>query len=239
LALPSRVAGLAALVVCLGSCAGDGADREYLAALHGDEDGSTYEERIAHLDRAIALEPERARYHEARGVLRIDGIEFAAAMDDLDRAIELADRPYLRFLRGLVQCQLGLCASAIPDFDRAITEQPENGQFYRGRALALVAVGRPAQGLADAERLVALEPQVGHSYYARANALAAMGNHEAAVRDFDAALERMPELIYPLLSRARSYEALGDSARARSDREAAAMRMVGGSCGYCLDPFRY
>jgi tetratricopeptide (TPR) repeat protein len=101
------------------ACGSDEAHREYLAALRGDEDGSTYEERVAHLDRAIDLEPDRPAYYEARALMRIDRRDFDTASDDLDAAIALGDRPYLRFLRGLVRCQLGDCGAALPDFDQA------------------------------------------------------------------------------------------------------------------------
>lgn len=229
---------LAAL--CLGSCWRDAADREYFAALAGDEDDSTYEERIAHLDRAIELEPTRSGYYEARAILHIDHQDFGSALDDLDQAVVRGDRPYLRFLRGLARCQGGDCGAAVPDFDLAIDQQPANGQFYRGRALALVTLGRFAEGLADAERLIEMEPQVGRSYYARGVALAGLERHEDAIRDFDEALRRMPELVYPVLARADSYDAIGDSAGATSDREAATVRPgEGAPCAYCVDPFRY
>jgi tetratricopeptide (TPR) repeat protein len=235
-----RVLRLVALVACVGSCGPDAADREHLAAVRGDEDGSTFRERIEHLDRAIALAPERPRYRESRALLLIDQGNFTSAKADLDDAIALGDRPYLRFLRGLVQCQLDDCFVAIPDFDRAIAEQPYNAQFYRGRALALVAVDQPDRAFADAERLIELSPQVGTSYYARGMAHAALGRHEAAIWDFDQALLRTPELVYPLRARARSHAALGDPDSADADRELADRRSREESaCAYCLDPFRY
>ena len=218
----------------------DAADEEYVAALRGDEDGSTSEERIAHLDRAIALEPARAQYWESRAILRIDRRDFAAAEADLDRAIALAERPYLRFLRGLVRCQHGRCGEGVPDFDRAIAGQPDNSQFYRGRSLARVAVGRSAEALEDSARLVQLAPQTGRSYYARGLALAGLGRYAEAIRDFDEALRRTPELVYPLAARADAHEALGDDSSAAADRAAAARKTRAGSaCEYCLDPFRY
>ena len=197
------------LVLC--SCGPDAADRAYLAALRGDADGSTYEQRIAHLDRAIALEPGLGRYHESRAILRIDQRAFDAALTDLDHAIEIGDRPWLRFLRGLVLCQRGDCTAAITEFDRAIAEQPGNTQFYRGRALARVAVGSPDAALADAELLVQNAPQVGSSYYARGLALAALARHHEAVREFDEALARHG----------------GRKTQANPH------------CAWCTDPFRY
>ncbi len=224
----------------LGGCGRDAADREYLAALRGDESGISREEQIAHLDRAIALAPERGEYWETRALHRVSRRDFAAARADLDRAIALADRPYLRFLRGLVRCQAGDYLEALPDFDAAIAGQPENTQFYRGRALALVAVGEPGRALVDARRLVELEPQLGTSHYARGMALAALGRHREAMADFDRALELSPWLVYPLEARATSRERLHDLAGAAADRaEAARLAEEQAGVDLYLDPFRY
>jgi tetratricopeptide (TPR) repeat protein len=218
----------------------DAADREYFAALRGDEDGSSFDERIAHLDRAIELEQRRVSYWEARAVLWIDAREFARAESDLDRAIELADRPYLRFLRGMVLCQSARHALSLSDFDAAISGQPDNAQFYRGRALARVAVGLADQALEDAERLIALAPRNGMSYYAHGMALAALGRDEAALADFDEALRLRPDLVYPLLARAASHERLGHAAAAAADRaEARDKSRERSGCAMCVDPFRY
>ena len=221
-------------------CFGDEAHRAYIEALRGDEDGATQEERMALLDRAIELAPERAAYYESRAILEIDTRNFVGARRDLDRAIELGNRPYLRFLRGLLACQLGEFAASLADFDVAIEGLPENGQFYRGRSLARSKVGLRSAALADAERLVALEPQVGTSYYARGIALLAFSRFEAAIADFTKAIELRPEAVYSYLARADAYQRTGQTARAEADRETAAqLAEEHQGCAPCLDPFRY
>ncbi len=234
-------AQVAALILsCLAACGWDPAEREYLAALRGEEHDMTREEQIERLDRAIEMAPDRARYYETRAVYRIDQQRFAEATADLDRAVELADRPYLRFLRGLARCQDGRFAEALPDFDAAIEGQPENAQFYRGRALARVELGLPEAALNDADRLVALAPQQAESHYARGRALSAMGRDQEALAEFDEAVEGRPELVYPLLARADCLERLEDEARAAADRAAAAaLTAERPQCRLCLDPFRY
>ena len=233
---------LAALILAgaIGGCGADAARREYLTALRGDEQGMTREHQIAHLDRAIALAPRRAEYREARAIYRIDLRNFARARDDLDRAIALADRPYLRFLRGLTSCQSRVPRAALADFDAAIAGQPENDQFYRGRALARAAVGDGRGALEDAEHLVRRAPQQGESHYALGVALAALGRDAEAVAAFDRALARRPDLVYAWAARAVSEERLGRAANARTDREtAAATARDRDGCAPCLDPYRY
>ena len=195
--------------------------------------------QIQILDRSIALQPRRAWYRETRAIYHIDLRAYDAAAADIDTAVLLADRPYLRFLRGLVTCERGNPAGSIADFDRAIASQPKNTQFYRGRSLALSAVGRYDEALRDAEHLVAVVPQQAESYYARGVARSGLGGDREAIADFDEALRRRPELIYPLEARARSHDRLGEAALAAADRETASRLGRESGCAVCVDPFRY
>jgi tetratricopeptide (TPR) repeat protein len=232
---------LGAVVLLMGlSCSSDQAEQEYIAALRGEEEGMSRQEQLARLERAIVLQPRRAWYRETHAIYSIDLHRFAAASADLDTAIELADRPYLRFLRGLVACQRGEFRTSLADFDLAISGQPKNAQFYRGRSLARSRIGRFREGLEDAGRLKALAPQQGETYYALGVALAGLGRLDEAVRYFDESLRRRPELIYPLYARSAAYRGLGDSLRASADLEAAGrMARDRSGCAPCEDPFRY
>jgi tetratricopeptide (TPR) repeat protein len=231
---------LALLASALSSCAADRAEREYLAALRGENEGMSRKEQIAHTDQAIELEPVRAHYWETRAIYQIDLRAFDGAKADLDQAVRLQDRPYLRFLRGLVLCQSGRPGDALTDFNAAISDQPKNAQFYRGRALARAAVGRAEEALRDAQTLIALAPQMGESYYARGVALSKLGRDEEAIREFTEAIRRRPELLYPLRARADSYKRIGDPMRAAADdAEATKKEKDHMYCTPCSDPFRY
>lgn len=237
---PGPIPALTVLLVVLASCGQDPAERAYLDALRGEETGMTREQQIALIDRAIALRPKRAYYRETRAIYRIDLGEFAVARGDLDTAIALADRPYLRFLRGLVWCQGGHPERSLADFDAAIAGQPANTQFYRGRSLARAAVGDSVGALADAEKHIAQAPQVAEGYYARGVALTMRRRYADAIRDFDEALRRRPELAYPLLARAEACGRMGEGTRAAADLQAYADKWKESShCAPCLDPFRY
>lgn len=235
-----QILGLVLLLsVVLSACGDDPADQAYDRALAGEEDGSTLEERLAHIDRAIELAPERTPYYQLRALLRMSACRMREAIVDLDRAIESAGRPYLRYLRGLVYCEIAECTRALGDFDTAIAAQPDNLQFYRGRSLARSATGDGAGALADAERLIAAAPH-GHWLYARGVAYATLGRDVLAVRDFDAALRKRPELVYAVQARASSYERLGQPEKAAADREQAdRLTRWAGSCAYRLSPFHY
>jgi tetratricopeptide (TPR) repeat protein len=234
------VQAIAAILVLLcASCSHDPADLEYLEALRGEETGMSRQMQIAHIDRAIALAPDRTQYWETRGIYHIDLREFSAAINDLDRAIALGDRPYLRFLRGLALCQSGAFARGLEDLEAAVAAQPANTQFYRGRGLARVEVGLAEAALADGEHLVKVEPHVAASFYVRGKARAALGRHDEAIADLTEAIRLRPELVYPLIARGESYAQIGDFRRAQLDREAANQARDQNLCGQCSDPFRY
>lgn len=229
---------LAALLLC--SCARDPAEREYLAALRGEETGMGRPEQLARIERAIALQPRRAWYRETHAIYSIDLHRFEQAAADLDTAIQLADRPYLHFLRGLVSCQRSAFEASLADFDAAIEAQPKNAQFYRGRSLARARVGRYGEALEDAQRLQALAPQQGETYYAMGVALAGLGYAREAIGAFDESLRRRPELVYPLRERAAVYASLRDTVHAVADfAELIRKRTEDSACAPCVDPFRY
>ena len=238
--LRMRQAIAAILVLLCASCSHDPADREYLEALRGEETGMSRETQITHIDRAIALAPDRTQYWETRGIYHIDLREFSAAINDLDRAIALGDRPYLRFLRGLALCQSGAFTRGLEDLEAAVAAEPANTQFYRGRGLARIEVGLVEAALADGEHLVKVEPHVAASFYVRGKARAALGHHDEAIADFTEAIRLRPELVYPLIARGESYARMGDSLRAQDDREKSNQVIREQNlCGQCVDPFRY
>lgn len=226
------------LLLPVASCSMDRAERDYYAALRGEETGMSRREQLALIESAIAEQPGRVAYRETHAIYSIDVHDYARAAADLDTAIQLADRPYLRFLRGLVSCQRGAFAASLPDFDKAIAGQPKNAQFYRGRSLARSAVGRYEEAFEDAEQLRRMVPQQGETYYARGVALAGLGRPREAVEAYDEALRIRPELVYPLRARADARDALGEALLAKEDRKSAAEK-EGDAFAPALDPFRY
>lgn len=236
----SRVFIALMLATILSGCVRDAADRAYLAALRGEEEGMTRQEQIALVDRAIFLKPDRGGYYETRAIYRIDLQQFDRALADVDRDIALTSRPYAYYLRGLVLCQTGAFERSLPDFDTAIARQPWNAQFYRGRSLARSALGNGAGALADAESLVKRNPQTALSWHARGVALALLGRDAEAVVDFTQALAIGPELLFVREARVQAFERLGQLDNARADRaKLAGLRERTAGCAMCRDPFRY
>jgi tetratricopeptide (TPR) repeat protein len=220
------------------SCGRDAADQEHFAVLEGDEKGMSQAEMRARMDHAIALAPDRVSYWETRAGLRRSEGDVEGAEADLSHAITLADRPYLRYLRGLVRGKRGDFAAAKDDLGLAIATQPENRQFYRGRALVLVSLRDLEAARADAEHLLRMSPSNAESLYVRGRVSALAGRPREAIADYDDVLGRRPELAYVRRDRATAYEALGEPESAAGDRGAArAAAEAGAGCGVCGDPW--
>jgi tetratricopeptide (TPR) repeat protein len=191
-------------VACLAAgCdrAGDEARREYLQVLELSKTGRPLEEQLAHADRAVRLVPTGATYVEKRAGLLFGLGRLAEARMDYDRAVELADRPYLRFERADLLCALGEDDAAHADLDRAIAAQPANVQFYARRALARLALGRVAEARADVARGIAASPAGESERYARAAVLLLEGKPAEALPDLDFVIARFSDATRRALPR--------------------------------------
>jgi tetratricopeptide (TPR) repeat protein len=199
--------------------AGDEARREYLRALELNKTGRPLEEQLAHADRAARLVPTGATYLEKRAGLLFGVGRLAESRVDYDRAVELADRPYLRFERADLLCALGEDAAAHADLDRAIAAQPENIQFYARRALARLALGRVAEARADVDHAIASSPDGQNERYARAAVLLLEGKPTEALADLDFVIARFSDETRGALP--RTLRLLAHAALDRRERAAA------------------
>ena len=176
------------VVACLAtSCdtAGDQARREDLEALKLSGIGRPAEEQLEHVDRAVRLMPTSAHYREHRANLLFSLGRLPEARADYERAVELGDRPYLRFERANLLCAQGEYDAALADLDHAIATQPENTQFYPRRALARLAMGRVAEARADVDHAMASSRPGFDEKYARAAVLLMEGKPAEALIDLD------------------------------------------------------
>ena len=159
-------------VAALGcGCVDDEARREYFKALELSKIGHPLDEQLVHVERAVKLEPNSALYLEMRANLLFALHRLPEAHVDYDRAVHLADRPYLRFERANLLCAQGEYDAALADLDRAIAAQPENMQFYPRRALVRLALGRVGEARTDVDHAMASSRGGSSERYARAAVL--------------------------------------------------------------------
>jgi tetratricopeptide (TPR) repeat protein len=212
------VLGLACLVTGCDS-AGDDARREYFKALELSKTGRPLEEQLVHVDRAIRLAPTSALYLETRANLLFGVNRWAEARVDYDRAVELADRPYLRFERADLLCAQGEDDAAHADLDHAIAAQPENLQFYPRRALVRLALGRVGEARADVDHATASSRGGSSERYARAAVLLMEGRPAEALADLDFVVKNFADPSHGALP--RTVRLLAHTALDQPERAAA------------------
>lgn len=232
------------LATLLGGCVEDDSDkaRAYREYLRVELDGKnccrlSEQQSLEHLERAIALDPVSATYRRARaGFLERLGRRGDALLE-LDRVIALEDSRYVRSQRGWVRCDLRQFDAAVEDFDRALAADPSDRTFLAGRALALVAAGRPGMADADAELLVRDHSSERDSHFVRSAVFLAQDQMTDAFAAIERALAVDKDAPHLYLLRARLEERVGNRIGALADRTTARLR--GGSTVMrpCLDPF--
>ena len=95
-------------------------------------------------------------FHLTRGMCRARLDDFAAAIDDYSRAIELEPTAVAHAKRGWLYALRGNPLFGLRDFDRALALDPTNADAHCGRGMALATVGRHADATDAAERALEL-----------------------------------------------------------------------------------
>lgn len=100
--------------------------------------------------------PAVADVYQARGTARAKTGDYAGAMEDYTRALELQPGvPNMHSRRGWAYL-LSASKLALKDFDAALRANPKDPDAYNGRGYALVQLGEYGPAVADAEKAVTL-----------------------------------------------------------------------------------
>ncbi|MGQ0673516.1 MAG: tetratricopeptide repeat protein [Hyphomicrobium sp.] len=87
---------------------------------------------------------------------------------------------------------------ALPDYDMAISLDPQSAIALNNRAWTLFRAGTPEKGLADVERSLTLMPGSAHAHDTRGHIFQATGEPQKAIRDYIAAMRFGGERIIKL-----------------------------------------
>ncbi len=83
---------------------------------------------------------------------------------------------------------------ALREYEAALRADPGNIHALRGRARALLQLGRHAEALAAFDEAIRRDPSTGATYANRGILLDRMGRHREALADYERALELDPRL---------------------------------------------
>lgn len=152
--------------------------------------------------------------------------DYAAALEMIDRAIELAPLEReeemglgaLYFYRGYTQDRLGASPEiVIDDYTRAVTLGVRLASAYNNRGTAYYALGDYDSAMLDYDQAIVLDPGDATPYNNRALIHIEAGDYERAFEDYDQAIALDPTYSTAYDNRGVAYVQSGEYAQAIAD----------------------
>jgi tetratricopeptide (TPR) repeat protein len=160
-------------------------------------------EALPAFDAAIALQPAQPSILVNRGGARLDLLDFAGALTDLNAAIR-ADRSYADayLLRALAFGAKGQFDKQLPDLNEFIRLRPQDSRGYEARgAFHFLSARDTAKAADDYDRAIALAPDSASNRLIRGNLFGLAGDDVSALKAYDKALSLKPDLAAALGAR--------------------------------------
>jgi tetratricopeptide (TPR) repeat protein len=197
----------------------------------GADSASLLDEAGRCCEEALALQPQQAEAYGHRALLRLARGQGDAAMQDVDKVIELKPTPEAYYNRAEAAARLGRLQLAIDDYGQAIRLQPTYAQAYGNRALVFMQLAATQTGEAqsqlrqrafgDVDKAIALQPDYALAFFNRGNTWMEIQRPSEAIADYTRAIEINPGYAAAHLNRAIAYCAVKDYPPALSDVRAA------------------
>lgn len=132
---------------------------------------------------------------KARGLVWAQDGEWAKAVADFNRALELAPDDASAFaIRGWFHSQLGDLEAAMNDVNTSIRFDPAYARAYYERGCVHLKMQNTLAALDDFNRAIQLQPTFARGWKGRARARYALGEHKLALADLDETLRLDPRL---------------------------------------------
>ncbi len=175
----------------------DGAPEGPLATAHAWALGTgaaSQAERLAALDRGIALDPLDPRLRLRRASERFATEDLAgSALDLVEVRSPSAEAVWARLLAGRLALLEGIPARAVAECTAALEASPSSATAWFDRAVARSMAGEPELAVTDGERACELEPGSAAAHSLLAILRMRLGQRPPAAAEARAALEAVPE----------------------------------------------
>jgi tetratricopeptide (TPR) repeat protein len=200
------------------------------------------DEAIAHLQKALELQPDFAEAHNNLGNALLQCGQMDAALAHFQRAFEIEPNNALAHANlGSALLRKGRLADAIAQFRKAAAIQPDNLEVLNNLAYALLRNGQLDEAMTLLRRAIELRPGFADAHNNLGNLLLQKGRIQDAIAQYEQTLETQPtnapahsNLGKLLLQMGRMEEALAhfervvelrpDSAEAHNDLANALLR---------------
>jgi tetratricopeptide (TPR) repeat protein len=179
------------------------------------------ERALPDLDQVLTNDGSDAAAWANRGVSKAKLGDFAGAIADCTRAIELAPTVTNRVNRGNVYAMLHRDDEALADFDMALQAEPRNLPALFGRANANYASKRLSASLDDYSRVIDADPHSAMAYFKRGNVHLDLKEFGSAFGDYSESLKLDANQPAVLLNRSIAAARLGHRSDAANDQRRA------------------
>ena len=173
------------------------------------------------LNQVIANDGSDAVAWADRGVAKSRLGDFAGAIGDCTRAIEIAPTTANYINRGNAFATLHRADEALADFNMGLQRDPNNIPALLGRANAKYMSRRLAASLDDYTRVIEADPRNALAYFKRGNIHFDRKEYASAFNDYSESLMLDPNQPAVLLNRANTAARLGRRSQAAKDEDRA------------------
>ncbi len=152
-----------------------------------------------------------------RAVVNLALTRYQPALQDLDRALKIDERPWTYLYRGLIREHQGEMRRALDDYARAVRSDGDFQPALYRRGLLYAKLGEHDKALQDQSRVLGTEPHHTGALTARGMALLALGDSQWALDDLDKACGLAPDSPLAFYQRGRARHQLGLHEEALAD----------------------
>lgn len=173
-------------------------------------DASRFDDAIADLTKAIALDPKKAVALADRGLAYVWKDDYPAAEKDIAAALAIEpDNAVALRARGLMAEQKADYKAAVEAYSAALASEPGNGFALGHRARMYRQLGDNDKALADSEQALKDMPEWSDLRLMRASILMVQGKREGAAAEAAILIKDNPTSAYAIVAAGRIYSRAG------------------------------
>ena len=171
------------------------------------------------LEKAVALRGDRELWHHALATARAEQGQCQGALEALDRALALVDRPELRYDKAMCALTIGDFALAQGELERALALAPDHPRAHDQLGRLHSSLGNDVRARELLDRAVTLAPDNLDARYHLGLVTRRLGDSAAAIPQFESVVEVVPGHAGALYNLALALRSVGRGREARARLE--------------------